>query len=228
MNSVAQIPLPTRANRNGQYSQVISFGAHRSRHSGPDRPHAARAADKSPWNEDVRSAVQLSPAQQNGDAVLRAGIEVKLQPGWKTYWRYPGDSGVPPHFDFSASENLKAATVLYPAPYLFKDETGHTIGYKDKVVFPVVVHRSRPGSRSGSALKVDYAVCEKLCVPAEGRAELMLVLRQQRARSGTDAAEAHVPRHVTRGTGRAHSAPQQYAEQNRCHRRSRRARQQNP
>ncbi len=75
---------------------------------------------------------------------LRAGIEIKLQPGWKTYWRYPGDSGVPPQFDFAGSENLASAEVLYPAPHSFKDEAGTSIGYKETVVFPVA---SRPAIR---------------------------------------------------------------------------------
>ena len=57
---------------------------------------------------------------------LRAGIEIKLQPGWHTYWRYPGDSGVPPRFDFSGSDNVASVKVLYPAPHLFTDETGNT------------------------------------------------------------------------------------------------------
>ena len=98
----------------------------------------AHAADESPWSEDVRSAVRLvAGASKNGDAQLRAGIEIKMQPGWKTYWRYPGDSGVPPHFDFSGSENLKAAKVLYPAPHLFTDETGQSLGYKERVILPL-------------------------------------------------------------------------------------------
>ena len=111
---------------------------------------------------------------KNGDAQLRAGIEIKMQPGWKTYWRYPGDSGVPPQFDFSGSENLKAAEVLYPAPHLFTDETGQSLGYKERVILPLVVSPQQPGKPVRLRLKIDYAVCEKLCVPAEGRAELTL------------------------------------------------------
>src|SRR5262249_53432788 len=136
---------------------------------------AARAGDESPWSEDVRSAVRLiSGTNRNGDAPLRAGVEIKMQPGWKTYWRYPGDSGVPPHFDFSGSENLKTATVLYPAPHRFTDETGQTLGYKESVIFPLVVTPLQPDKPVRLRLKIDYAVCEKLCVPAEARAELTL------------------------------------------------------
>ena len=129
-----------------------------------------------------------------------------MQPGWKTYWRYPGDSGVPPHFDFSGSENLKTATVLYPAPHLFTDETGQTLGYKERVIFPVVVSPQQAGKPVRLRLKFDYAVCEKLCVPAEGRAELVLGPGNSAHNSDLSAAEARVPKQVTAGTGRAHGA----------------------
>ena len=156
------------------------------------------AAGESPWSEDVRSAVRLvSGANNNGDAHLRAGIEIKMQPGWKTYWRYPGDSGVPPHFDFSGSENLKTATVLYPAPHLFTDETGQSLGYKDRIIFPLVISPRQPGKPVRLRLKADYAVCEKLCVPAEGRAELTLTPGDSSQDSALAAAEARVPKQVT-------------------------------
>ena len=162
---------------------------------------AARAADESPWNEDVRSAIRLiAGSSKADDAVLRAGIEVKLRPGWKTYWRYPGDSGVPPHFDFSGSENLKKADVLYPAPHLFTDETGQSLGYKDTVIFPVVVSPQQAGKPVRLRVKVDYAVCEKLCVPAEGRAELMLETGDSKHNPALTTAETHVPKQVTART----------------------------
>src|SRR5665647_808307 len=138
---------------------------------------AALAADESPWSQDSRSAVRLvAGANKNGEAPLRAGIEITLQPGWKTYWRYPGDSGVPPRFDFSGSDNLKSAKVLYPAPHLFADEAGNSLGYKDAVIFPVLISPLLPGKPITLRLKLDYAVCEKLCIPAEGRADLTLGL----------------------------------------------------
>lgn len=158
----------------------------------------AQAADESPWSEDIRSAIRLiAGSNKADDAVLRAGIEVKLRPSWKTYWRYPGDSGVPPHFDFSGSENLKKADVFYPAPHLFTDETGQSLGYKDTVIFPVVVSPQQVGKPVRLRVKVDYAVCEKLCVPAEGRAELTLVTGDSRHNPALTAAETRVPKQVT-------------------------------
>src|SRR5450631_1823940 len=94
----------------------------------------ARAADASPWVEDNYSAIRLiAGANKNGADSLRAGIEIKMQPGWHTYWRYPGDSGVPPRLSFSGSDNLAAVKVLFPAPHAFTDEAGTTIGYKGSV-----------------------------------------------------------------------------------------------
>ena len=158
----------------------------------------ARAADASPWGQDSRSAIRLfAGANSSGAAQLRAGIEIKLGPGWKTYWRYPGDSGVPPRFDFSGSENLAVAKVLYPAPHLFTDETGNSLGYKDGVIFPVQVSPKQPGKPVHLRLKLDYAVCEKLCIPAEGRAELTLGIGDSSQDAALTAAEARVPKPVT-------------------------------
>src|SRR6202048_1500377 len=72
----------------------------------------ARAEDASPWQRDGHSAVRLLAGSRSG-AVLLGGIALQLQPGWKTYWRTPGDSGVPPRFDFSKSEEIGGTTVLW-------------------------------------------------------------------------------------------------------------------
>lgn len=152
---------------------------------------AARAADASAWADDATSSMRLIA----GDAAT-AGIEIKLQPGWKTYWRYPGDSGVPPRFDFSASENLGDATALFPAPHLFKDETGNSLGYKDRVIFPVRVTAKDKTKPVTLKLKLEYAVCERLCVPAEGRAELKLPAGIGEFAAALKEAQARVPRIV--------------------------------
>ncbi len=158
----------------------------------------ALAADASAWSPDSRSEIRLiAGANTGGGAQLRAGIEIKLQPGWKTYWRYPGDSGVPPRFDFSGSENLARAKVLYPAPHLFTDETGNSLGYKDDVIFPLQVSAKEPAKPVRLRVKLDYAVCEKLCIPAEGRAELTLGSGDSSNDAALAAAERRVPRQVT-------------------------------
>ena len=131
----------------------------------------ALAGDASAWDGDQRAAVRLIAGAQRGP-VRRAGIEIRLAPGWKTYWRYPGDSGIPPRFDFSHSKNVKSVTVRYPAPHRLTDESGTSIGYKHGVVFPLDIVPQNAAQPVMLAVKADYAVCEKICIPAEGKAEL--------------------------------------------------------
>lgn len=156
---------------------------------------AATAADASGWSEDIRSAARLiSGSNGKGQTALRAGIELKMKPGWHTYWRYAGDSGVPPRFDFVGSENLKAATVRYPAPQAQDDGGGgHSLGYTDAVIFPVTVTPRDPGKPVVLRVKLDYAVCEKMCVPALGKAELAILPGISTLDAALTAAETRVP-----------------------------------
>jgi DsbC/DsbD-like thiol-disulfide interchange protein len=132
----------------------------------------ARAQDASPWQRDGHSAVRLLAGSRSG-AVLLGGIALQLQPGWKTYWRTPGDSGVPPRFDFSKSENVEAVTVLWPAPMKFDDGAGgHSMGYRDLVVLPLRIVAKNADKPVTLRADINYAVCDKLCIPVEANAEL--------------------------------------------------------
>ena len=132
----------------------------------------ARAEDSSPWQRDGHSAVRLLAGSRSG-AVLLGGIAFQLQPGWKTYWRTPGDSGVPPRFDFSKSDNVEAVTVLWPAPMKFDDGAGgQSLGYKTQVVLPLRIVAKNADKPVTLRADINYAVCEKLCIPVEAKAEL--------------------------------------------------------
>src|ERR1700730_3167130 len=131
-----------------------------------------RAQDASPWLRDGHSAVRLLAGSRSG-AVLLGGIPFQLQPGWKTYWRTPGDSGVPPRFDFSKSENVEAVTVLWPAPVKFDDGAGGTsLGYTQQLVLPLRIVAKNADKPVTLRAGINYAVCEKLCIPVNANAEL--------------------------------------------------------
>src|SRR6476660_9327159 len=134
----------------------------------------ARAQDSSPWQRDGHSAVRLLAGSRSG-AVLMGGVAFQLQPGWKTYWRTPGDSGVPPRFDFSKSENIEAVTVLWPAPTKFDDGAGgYSLGYHDQVVLPLRIVAKNADKPVTLRADISYAVCEKLCIPVQANAELVI------------------------------------------------------
>ena len=133
---------------------------------------AVRAEDSSPWQRDAHSAVRLLAGSRSGP-VLLGGIAIQLQPGWHTYWRTPGDSGVPPRFDFSRSDNVEAVTVLWPAPKKFDDGAGGaSLGYKHQVVLPLRIVAKNADKPVTLRADINYAVCEKLCIPVDAKAEL--------------------------------------------------------
>jgi DsbC/DsbD-like thiol-disulfide interchange protein len=119
-----------------------------------------------------------------------AGVELQMPEGWKTYWRSPGDAGgTPPTFDWSKSDNLASAKVLYPAPKRFSDRAGDTVGYKGTVVFPVEVTPKDASKPINLRLSLDYGVCKEICVPAEATLTLTVPPKAASAPSGelTDA-----------------------------------------
>lgn len=125
----------------------------------------ASAEMMSGWSAPSGTAVRLLAGEADAGTVT-GGIEIRLTPGWKTYWRYPGDSGVPPRFDWSGSQNVGAVDVLWPAPVRFDDGGSFSIGYKKDVVIPFRVTPAVPGKPVELRLNLDFAVCEKICQPA--------------------------------------------------------------
>lgn len=165
----------------------------------------ARAQDASPWKKELHATARLiaGAAFKSDNAWwLRAGVEIQLDPGWHTYWRYPGDSGVPPTFDFAGSENVKSVTVLWPAPKRFTDGAGgHFIGYLDDVVFPLRIAAEDATKPSSLHLKLSYAFCREVCYPAEADLSLTLTGKGGPEEPALVAAEARVPRRVPLGAG---------------------------
>lgn len=136
---------------------------------------SAAATDATAWSEGEYSQVRLVGAGPQPDTpALLAGVEIRMDEGWKTYWRNPGDSGVPPSFDWSGSTNLKKAEVLYPAPHRFSEAGGTAIGYSGDVIFPVKITPEREGEPVQLKLAMEYGICKTLCVP--NQAELTLTL----------------------------------------------------
>jgi len=155
-------------------------------------PYAAyaesRLADKSSQMELIAAGGMLRE-------LYNAGIEIRLRPGALTYWRQPGDAGVPPLFAFDGSINLASAQVSYPAPTRIKEDESEAFGYLDKVVFPLHVTARDKTKPVVVKLTADYAVCERICIPVKAHAELTLPQGLDEAQeTAITEAEARIPR----------------------------------
>ncbi len=159
------------------------------------------ADDVTPWDGDGRSGVRMIAGTRSTGGYLRAGVEIRLARGWHTYWRYPGDAGVPPQFIFDGSRNVKQVDVLWPAPERMSDAGGTSIGYSTGVIFPLRIVPQEHGKPVSLRLKLNYAICEKLCVPAEARSELTLAGGRASQNAALAAAEQHVPKRSKIGEG---------------------------
>jgi DsbC/DsbD-like thiol-disulfide interchange protein len=157
----------------------------------------ALASDPSPWSATHGAAIRLLPGAQGEGGAWRAGIEIRLDPGWKTYWRTPGDSGLPPVFDWSRSANVSDVAVLWPAPERFADGAGDSVGYVGDVVLPLKVVPRDATKPVELSLAMQYGACKDICVPATGKATLALDASSPAPRSVLsllEEAERSVPR----------------------------------
>jgi DsbC/DsbD-like thiol-disulfide interchange protein len=128
----------------------------------------------SAWSPAPKSRARLVSAGPVENGFYRAGVEISLDGNALTYWRNPGDAGVPPEFDFKGSTNLAKLDVIYPAPERHDEDGSEVFGWRKAVIFPLKVQPKDAGKPVTLALTLRYAACEKICIPSEGRMELTL------------------------------------------------------
>ncbi|OYU48651.1 MAG: hypothetical protein CFE31_09380 [Rhizobiales bacterium PAR1] len=135
-------------------------------------PAVAEEIVASPWLDFREARVRLLSTRLPPKVMgVIAGLEIRLAPGFKTYWRTAGDSGVPPMFDFSASSGVRNIEVHFPFPSVFDDGAGGKAwGYKEGVILPILAKRETPDY--SIKLKLDFAVCGTMCIPLSGEITL--------------------------------------------------------
>ncbi len=137
---------------------------------------AAAQAASGPWSDSDQASVRLvSAVEGTGDkGELLLGLEFQLQPGWKVYWRSPGDAGFPPRPDWAGSDNIKSVDMRWPVPKRFAILGLESFGYEDQVIFPLRVEPENAGAPIALNGTIDFLVCSDICVP--GLAEVSLDL----------------------------------------------------
>lgn len=132
-------------------------------------------AGMSDWN--VGTGYKVRMVHETGganDGVMRIGVQIEMEKGWKTYWRSPGDSGIAPTLSFENSINVEEAHIHWPEPVVFWAANDNTIGYKNKVILPIELKLKKSKALTVINLNAFFGVCDEVCVPADEQLTLMV------------------------------------------------------
>jgi suppressor for copper-sensitivity B len=142
-------------------------------------PVTAVSIAESDWARNDHAQARLlagvtTAGREDTATAIPLGLEFKLAKDWKLYWRTPGDAGYPPRIDWSGSENLGKAEFAWPVPQRYTIFGLNTYVYQDAVILPLAVTPATPGQPVLLRGKLEYLLCDKICIPYEGALALDL------------------------------------------------------
>ncbi len=127
-------------------------------------------AISSDWSVSETSKVRLiSPYSQNDAKNLLIGLEYEMEPGWKTYWKSPGDGGFAQSISWENSTNVKNVNILCPTPIEFEILGLTSLGYQNNIIFPLEVEIEDELQNTSLNLHVSFLICEDICIPGDAR-----------------------------------------------------------
>jgi suppressor for copper-sensitivity B len=158
-------------------------------HGSPDGTNWGGASMSGTMPGQSPARLRLIAAAPDGGAKAQLGLEVEMQPGWKFYWRNPGEAGLSPTFDWQGSKNLAKANVHYPAPKRIITGGFESFVYADRVILPITAEKIRADRPLDLVLNIDYGICAELCVPQAAELRLTLAAREDDRRPSPHGAE---------------------------------------
>uniref|UniRef100_UPI00406D2BB9 protein-disulfide reductase DsbD domain-containing protein n=1 Tax=Phaeobacter sp. PT47_59 TaxID=3029979 RepID=UPI00406D2BB9 len=127
--------------------------------------HAAEATEALAPSDLVQ--IEILDGGLTSRGTYMGALRLTLSEGWKTYWRTPGDAGIPPRFSWRGSRNIGAVEMTWPAPEVFMSAGYRTIGYHDQVILPVEITPKQPGKPVRLKGRMELGICKDVCVPSE-------------------------------------------------------------
>lgn len=125
------------------------------------------AAQAQPDNPAEMVQARVLPGWTAADGSHMAALHLTLAPGWKTYWRAPGDAGIPPAMDLAGSHNLAGVTPVWPTPEVFFQNGMQTVGYAEQLVLPLRIEPQNTAQPAHIAAQIQIGVCNTICVPVD-------------------------------------------------------------
>ena len=127
---------------------------------------SAKAAS-TPWIDSEGARIRILASPPDGAGNIRGAVQIDLKPGWVTYWRNPGETGVPPQLATDGSENVKSAALGFPPPVALDEGGAAAIGYDSPVALPLTLVQATPGRASRLDAHLFIGVCKEICVPVK-------------------------------------------------------------
>ena len=136
---------------------------------------------------DNVAEIGIVPGWREADGRHVAGLSIRLAPGWKTYWRAPGEGCIPPVFNWSGSTNIAGVDIHFPVPEVFHQNWLRSIGYKDSVLFPLLIDTHDDTGPIRLTGEIEIGVCEEICIPVTFHVAAELKPERQHSQSLTAA-----------------------------------------
>ena len=111
------------------------------------------------------ATLDVRPGWRNSDGTHMAGLQIKLAPGWKTYWRSPGDGGIPPRLMLEPTGNIRSVQIAWPIPEVFYQNGLRSIGYTEEVTLPLAITTLDAKADVDLTGNIEIGVCEEICIP---------------------------------------------------------------
>lgn len=137
---------------------------------------AASAQDFSPDGPWVHPRLTADRASVAPGETFHIALHQNIAPGWHTYWRNPGDSGLPTELDLTLPEGWTVGDIIWPAPKAYPLGPLTNYGYSNAVTLPVPV--TVPADAAPGRIEIpayaSWLVCEDICVPEDAHLTLTL------------------------------------------------------
>ncbi len=123
---------------------------------------------------DNVAQLEVRPGWRESSGTHMAALHITLAKGWKTYWRSPGDGGIPPRLMLEPTSNLGSVRIAWPVPEVFRQNGLQSIGYTDGVTLPLAISTIE-GSRDVRVVgRIEIGVCEDICIPMQFHVDAVL------------------------------------------------------
>jgi len=116
-------------------------------------------------------SVDIIRGWRESDDIHIAAINIKLEDGWKTYWRVPGIGGIAPILNWEKSKNIKNISQIWPTPNIYNEYGLQTIGYKDELLLPLQIQPIDKKQPIHLSITIDFGICSDVCVPIQTSVE---------------------------------------------------------